>query len=169
LRLTKEDGDKYGIEEDERWRYVVVSDDKHNRTPAEKGTWFHRNSMELGNGSLEHRGDSVAALEPWSPPTSQMRQPTNWDIFEIQRLVDASTCRYSDQADDWVGYTIAEVLKLDPKNGVDKRRIKNFQRDLIFSKCLRIVEHKDALSKPRKFVVTGKRVVLDDQSGEDLI
>jgi hypothetical protein len=167
--MTKEDGDKYGIEEDERWRYVVVSDDKHNRTPAEKGTWFYRNSMELGNGSLEHRGDSVAALEPWSPPTSQMRQPTNWDIFEIQRLVDASTCRDSDQAADWVGYTIAEVLKLDPKNGVDKRRIKNFQRDLIFSRCLRIVEHKDALSKPRKFVVTGKRVVLDDQSGEDLI
>jgi hypothetical protein len=168
-RMTKEDGDKYGIEEDERWRYVVVSDDKHNRTPAEKGTWFHRNSMELGNGSLEHRGDSVAALEPWSPPTSQTRQLTTWDIFEIQRLVDASTCRDSDQADDWVGYTIAGVLKLDPKNGVDKRRIKNFQRDLIFSKCLRIVERKDDLSKPRKFVVTGERVVLDDQSGEDLI
>lgn len=168
-RMTKEDGDKYGIEEDERWRYVVVSDDKHNRTPAEKGTWFHLNSVELGNGSLEHPGDNVAALEPWSPPSSQMRQPTNWDIFEIQRLVDAATCRDSDQANDWVGNTIAKVLKLDPKNAVDKRWIKNFQRDLIFSKFLQVEPRKDGASKPRKFVVTGKRVVLDDQSGEDLI
>jgi hypothetical protein len=168
-RMTTDDANNYGIEEDERWRYVVVSDDKHNRAPAEKGTWFRRNSVELGNGSFEHPGDSVAALQPWSPPTTQMRQLTNWDIFEIQRLVDAATCRDSDQATDWVGNTIAKVLKLDPKNAVDKRWIKNFQRDLIFSKFLQVEPRKDGASKPRKFVVTGKRVVLDDQSGEDLI
>jgi hypothetical protein len=168
-RMTAEDAKNYGIEEEQRRSYIVVSDDKHNRTPAEKGTWFHLNSVELGNGSFEHFGDSVAALQPWSPPTTQMRQLTNWDIFEIQRLVDAATCRDSDQAADWVGYTIARVLELDPKNAGDKRLIKNFQRDLIFSKFLRVVDRKDALSKSRKFVVTGTRVVLDVDNGEDLI
>jgi hypothetical protein len=168
-RMTKEDGDKYGIEEDERWRYVVVSDDKHNRTPAEKGTWFHRNSVELGNGSFEHLGDSVAALEPWSPPTTQALQLTTWDIYEIQRLVDAKAYRENDQANEWVGHPIAKALELDLEKTTDKRRTKDVQRDLIISDFLRIVERKDALSKPRKFVVTGKRVVLDDQSGEDLI
>jgi hypothetical protein len=168
-RMTKEDGDKYGIEEDERWRYVVVSDDKHNRTPAEKGTWFHRNSMELGNGSLEHRGDSVAALEPWSPPTTHIRQLTTWDIYEVQRLVDAKEYRADIQAIEWVGHVIAKVLELDLEKTTDKRRTKDVQKDLIISDFLQVVERKDALSKPRKFVVTGKRVVLDEDSGIDLI
>lgn len=168
-RMTLDDAKKYGIEEDQRWRYVVVSDDKHNRAPAESGTWFHLNSVELGNGSLEHPGDNVAALEPWSPPTTQMRQPTTWDIYEIQRLVDAKAYREDIQAKEWVGHAIAEVLQLDQKNATDRLRVKNVQRDLIISDFLQVVERKDGASKPRKFVVNGTRVVLDEDSGIDLI
>jgi len=150
-------------------RYVVVSDDKHNRTPAEKGTWFHRSSVELGNGSFERAGDSVAALEPWSPPTTQTRQLTTWDIHEIQRLVDAKAYREDIQAKEWVGYAIVLVLELDLAKTTDKRLVKDVQRDLIASKHLRIERRKDDASKLRNFVVTGTRVVLDVDSGEDLI
>ncbi len=168
-RMTSDDAKKYGIEEEQRRSYIVVSDDKHNRAPAENGTWFKLNSVELGNGSLEHRGDSVAALEPWSPPTTQTLQLTTWGIYEIQRLVDAKAYRENEQANEWVGNAIAGVLQLDLKNGTDKLRVKNVQRDLIISDFLRVELRKDGASKPRTFVVTGKRVVLDEDSGIDLI
>lgn len=167
-RMTADDAKKYGIEEDQRWRYVVVSDDKHNRAPAENGTWFHLNSVELGNGSFEHPGDSVAALEQWSPPTAQMRQPTTWEIYEIQRLVDAKAYREDIQAKEWVGHAIAKVLQLDLNNATDKRRVKDVQRDLIISDFL-LVEERKYVSKLVKFVVTGTRVVLDEDCGLDLI
>ena len=167
-RMTADDAKKYGIEEDQRWRYVVVSDDKHNRAPAENGTWFHLNSVELGNGSFEHPGDSVAALEQWSPPTTQMRQPTTCEIYEIQRLVDAKAYREDIQAKEWVGHAIAKVLQLDLNSATDKRRVKDIQRDLIISDFL-LVEERKHVSKLVKFVVTGTRVVLDEDSGLDLI
>ncbi|WP_353209114.1 AAA family ATPase [Sphingorhabdus sp.] len=167
-RMTLDDAKKYGIEEDQRWRYIVVSDDKHNRAPAENGTWFHLNSVELGNGSFEHPSDNVAALEPWSPPTTQMRQPTTWEIYEIQRLVDAKAYREDIQAKEWVGHAIAKVLQLDLNNATDKRRVKDVQRDLIISDFL-LVEERKHVSKLVKFVVTGTRVVLDEDCGLDLI
>lgn len=167
-RMTAEDAKNYGIEEDQRWRYVVVSDDKHNRAPAEKGTWFHLNSVELGNGSLEHLGDSVAALEPWSPPTTQTLQLTTWGIYEIQRLVDAKAYRENEQANEWVGNAIAEVLELDLAKTTDKRRVKAVQEELMASKFLLVKERKYS-SKLVKFVVTGTRVVLDEDSGIDLL
>lgn len=168
-RMTTDDAKKYGIEEEQRRSYIVVSDDKHNRTPAEKGTWFHLKSVELGNGTFEHLGDSVAALEPWLPPTTHIRQPTTWELFEIQRLVNAKAYRENDQATEWVGNAIAGVLQLDLKNAADKRRVKDVQKDLIISKFLRVEPRKDGASKHRSFVVTGTPVVLDDDSGLDLI
>jgi hypothetical protein len=167
-RMTLDDAKKYRIEEDQRWRYVVVSDDKHNRAPAENGTWFHLNSVELGNGSFEDLGDSVAALEPWSPPTTHIRQPAAWELVEIQRLVDAKAYRENDQSPEWVGNVIAKVLQLDVQNATDKRRVKDVQRDMIISDFL-LVEERKYCSKLVKFVVTGTRLVLDEDSGIDLL
>jgi hypothetical protein len=167
-RITTGDAEKFGIEEEQRRSYIVVSDDKHNRTPAEKGTWFHLNSVELGNGSFEHLGDSVAALEPWSPPTTQTLRLTTLDIMEIQRLVDAKAYRDDAQAKDWVGHAIAKVVQLDAEIAADKSRIKAVQKDLIISEFL-LVEERKHDSKPRKFVVTGTPVVLDESDIEDLL
>jgi hypothetical protein len=124
--------------------------------------------VELGNGSLDDLGDSVAALEPWSPPTTHIRQPAAWELFEIQRLVDAKAYRENDQSPEWVGHAIAKVLQLDVQNATDKRRVKDVQRDLIISDFLLVEERKHG-SKLVKFVVTGTRVVLDEDSGIDLI
>ena len=167
-RITTGDAEKFGIEEEQRRSYIVVSDDKHNRTPAEKGTWFHLKSVELGNGSFEHFGDSVAALEPWSPPTTQTLQLTTWGIYEIQRLVDAKAYREDIQAIAWVGNAIAKVLELDLAKTTDKRRVKAVQEELMASKFL-LVEERKYNSKLVKFVVTGTRVVLDEDSGIDLL
>ncbi len=167
-RMTTDDAKKYGIEEDERWRYVVVSDDKHNRTPAEKGTWFHRNSVELGNGSFEHRGDSVAALEPWTPPVI-VDYTTPAEVQDIQRLVGMGAYRASEQAHDWVGYAIARALHLDIQSPADKRRVKLTQKDLVKSGHLRSVERKDFTGKPRPFIVSGVPMVVDYDNGEDLV
>ena len=48
--MTPEDAAKLGIADDERRSYINVSDDKHNRAPAEKADWFQLVGVDLGNG-----------------------------------------------------------------------------------------------------------------------
>jgi hypothetical protein len=168
-RMTAEDAKKFGVDEEKRRSFIVVSDDKHNRAPSEDGNWFELVSVELGNGSLEHRGDSVAALRLWSPPTVVEPRLTPFDIFEIQRLVDAKPYRENVQSADWVGHAIAQVLRLDLKNTAHKRRVMAAQEDLTVSKHLRTERRKDSASKFRSYVVTGTRITLDDLGMADLL
>lgn len=168
-RMTTDDTKKYGIDEEKRRRFIVVSDDKHNRAPAESGTWFELKSVDLGNGSFEHLGDNVAALQSWSPPTALETLLTPLDIFEIQRAVDAKTYRENDQAADWVGHAIAGALKLDLGNPTDKLRVKAVQKDLKMSKHLATEHRKDRSSHSRPYVVTGTRITLDVDGVADLI
>lgn len=163
-RLTADDAKKYGIEEDERWRYVVVSDDKHNRAPAEKGSWFRRNSVELGNGTFEHLGDSVAALEPWLPPVVT-DGVSEGDIIAIQREVDDGEYRDNVQASDWVGIAIGRAMGLNIHQNGDKYRVKMIQVELKKSGYLRIEKRLGSDRQLRPYVVCGKRP--DD--GSDLL
>jgi hypothetical protein len=167
--MTADDAKKFGVDEEKRRSFIVVSDDKHNRAPSENGNWFELVSVELGNGSFEHRGDSVAALQPWSPPTVVEPRLTPFDIFEIQRLVDAKPCRENVQSADWVGHAIAQVLRLDLNSTTHKRRVKVVQKDLTVSKHLRTECRKDSASKSRSYVVTGTRITLDDLGLADLL
>jgi len=167
--MTTDDAKRYGIEEEKRRSFIVVSDDKHNRAPAENGTWFELKSVDLGNGSFEHLGDNVVALQSWTPPTAHMPQLTPLDIFEIQRAVDGKTYRESDQAADWVGHAIAGALQLDLGNPSDKQRVKTVQKDLKTSKHLKTEHRKDRSAHSRPYVVTGTRIILDYDSIADLI
>lgn len=167
-RIDEKEAAKYGIDEKERRRFIVVNDDKHNRTPAENGTWFELASVELGNGSMELRGDEVGALQPWSLPAI-VDYTTPAEVQDIQRVVSLGTYRASDQAHDWVGYAIARALHLDIQNPADKRRVKLTQKDLVKSGHLRSVERKDFSGRPRPFIVSGIPMVLDCDNGEDLI
>jgi hypothetical protein len=163
-RMTTEDAKKYGIEEEQRRSYIVVSDDKHNRTPAEKGTWFHLNSVELGNGSFEHLGDSVAALMPWSPPVVAGDISVG-DIIAIQREVNQGEYRDNVQAHDWVGIAIGRAIGLNIHQSCDKYRVKTIQVKLKKSGYLRIEKKLGSDRQLRPYVVCGKRP--DD--GSDLL
>jgi hypothetical protein len=124
--------------------------------------------VELGNGSLEQRGDSVGALKTWTPPNFA-DEITMADVAKIQRVVDAGSYRGSSQAFDWVGHAIAEALGLDLGNGGDAARVKVLQRDLHKSGYLRTEQRKDRSGKGRPYVVSCVRPQVEVKNGEDLV
>ena len=54
--------------------------------------------------------------------------------MRVQRAIDGKQCRFSDQADDWVGNTVAKVLGLDARK--EQARIKKMIRAWINARAL---------------------------------
>ena len=64
--------------------------------------------------------------------------------------------RKSDQAKDWIGYAVAEVLDLDPSDEADKRQIKAILKKWFANGVLDTKDRYDEQQrKNRPFVVPG--------------
>jgi hypothetical protein len=63
--------------------------------------------------------------------------------------------RKSDQAKDWIGYAVAEVLDLDPSDEADKKQIKAILKKWFANGVLDTKEQLDEKRMPRPFVVPG--------------
>ena len=68
--MSLEDGETFGIRDDDRWAYVRLDDAKVNLAPkATKARWYRLEQVTLGNATDEYpNGDKVAAIAPWTPP-----------------------------------------------------------------------------------------------------
>lgn len=69
--MSPDDGEQFGIGENDRWAYVRLDDAKVNLAPkAAKARWFRLEQVELGNSTKDYpNGDKVAAIAAWEPPT----------------------------------------------------------------------------------------------------
>lgn len=69
--MSEDEAATIGVPSDKRKWYVRVDDGKDNMSaPAERANWLQRESIDLGNGSLEYPlGDSVGVLKPWKMPS----------------------------------------------------------------------------------------------------
>jgi hypothetical protein len=145
-RMDETTADRNGFDEKERRRYFSVSDDKHNRAPAESDTWFKLESVSLGNG-----GDSVGVAVPWKFP-DPFEGLTVDHLYRVQRKIDDGDYRASDQSPDWAGNAVGEVLGLDPSVAKDKRRIKQVLKEWTAKRMFKEVMGKDSRSNDRKFL-----------------
>jgi len=85
--MTKEDGDLFGVAEENRWQYVRLDDAKRNMAPAGKARWFQLAQQALGNGKgLYPNGDNVAAVAIWSPPVVDVKL-TNIQLNEALDII----------------------------------------------------------------------------------
>jgi hypothetical protein len=158
-RMTDEEGQRYGIEGDERRRYFRTYDDKNNRAPpADSSDWYRLESVHLGNG--EHGGDSLPVVVPWSPPDT-FDGVTVDHLRSVQARVAAGEWRASDQTADWVGHAVADVLDLDADRKADKARIKRLLAEWIRNDRLRVEKRRDCNRELRPFVVVGVPVDAD--------
>lgn len=69
--MSEKEGETFNVGPDDRWQYVRLDDAKRNMAPAAKARWFKLDQVSLGNDQdpLYPRGDKVAAIIPWEPPT----------------------------------------------------------------------------------------------------
>lgn len=145
-RMTKEEGERAGIEPDKRGFYFRTQNDKANLAPPEAAEWHRMNNVDLDNG------DSVGVACPWQWPDA-FDGVSSYHLKQVQSKVSEGEWRRDNRARNWVGNCVAEVCELDPKK--DKGRINDILKTWIENDMLREVEREDAQRRPRLFVEVG--------------
>jgi hypothetical protein len=146
-RMTKEEGERAGIEPSKVGFHFRTQTDKANLAPPESADWHRMNNVELANG------DQVGVACPWSWPDAFTGISTN-HLKEVQRRVNEGDWRVDIRAgEQWVGVVISEVTDIDRERYAG--RIKDIIKNWIQTDMLRIVEKEDRHRKLRKFVEVG--------------
>lgn len=145
-RMSKEEGERAGIEPDKRGFYFRTQNDKANLAPAEAADWHRMNNVDLDNG------DSVGVACPWEWPNA-FEGVSTWQLKQVQARVADGNYRKDSQAADWVGSVVADVCGLDLQR--DKPRIKEIVKQWVETDMLRYVEKDDGSRRMRWFVEVG--------------
>ena len=127
--------------------YFSVKRDKANLAKAGNRETYRTVSVDLG------QGDQVGVVELWKKPRL-FEGVKRQDLLKIQRAVNAGEYRYSEQASDWVGSVVAEVLSLNIDK--DKRRIKKMIEEWLETKALKKVNKNIGGGKTPPFVEIGE-------------
>lgn len=145
-RMTKDEGERAGIEPDKRGFYFRTQNDKANLAPPEAADWYRMNNVDLDNG------DSVGVACPWKWPDS-FEGVTSTHLKQVQARIAKGRFRKDTQAANWAGKVIAEVCDLDPKK--DRARVKDILKAWLENDMLREVEDEDEHRKTRIFIEVG--------------
>jgi hypothetical protein len=158
-KMTPEEAKQFGIDGEERRRFVRGYDDKNNRTPpASASDWFQLLSVDLGNGGDDRPGDNLPVAVPWQCPDA-FTGITSADLLRVQEAVAEGSWKFSDQAKGWVGEAVAKALGLDVD--ADAARIKKLLREWIANGLLVKVERMCPSARRLKpFVEPGEPVEL---------
>lgn len=133
--MQAEDAERLGISESERSQFVRLDDAKSNMAPkAERARWFKLDQVSLENGGgIYPRGDRVAAIVPWEPP-SDFDHVSIIDANIVLDRIEAGLAgghRYTDTrrggGKRWAGHILIDVLGLSEAEalGVLKTWLKN--------------------------------------------
>ena len=154
-RMSEQEAQRYGIEEERRRRFFRVYDDKNNRAPpSDASDWYTMLSVTLGNGDVDE-GDNMGVVVPWSPPDA-FEGVTADHLLRVQMKVAEGEWKAHHSADDWAGHAVADVMGLDGDSKTDKPRILKLLRTWLENGALAIEERKDKNRQNKKFVVVGQ-------------
>ncbi|ABD27148.1 plasmid and phage replicative helicase [Novosphingobium aromaticivorans DSM 12444] len=145
-RMTKEEGERAGIEPRQLGFYFRTQNDKANLAPPEAADWFRMNNVDLPNG------DSVGVACPWQWP-DPFDGVSTWHLKEVQKRVSQGRYRADVRSAQWVGHVIANVLDIDLEKKAG--RVKDILKQWLKNDMLREVEGTDEKRNVRKFVEVG--------------
>lgn len=110
--MTESDATKIGVSDGHRGYFHTMSEKQSLAPAAHKRTWYKLNSVSIPNG------DNVAAVSSWTPP-DVFADVTVSHLNKVQALFRQTSYRESDQAAQWGGYIVADVLGIDVGKGVN--------------------------------------------------
>jgi len=144
---------KLGIAEDDRRLHVRISNGKANMGPLGKASWFKLEVENLPNG------DEIACASPWKPP-DPFHGVSTANMHKCRTLARSGAYRADSRSPDWVGYMVAEVLKINISPGADNKpeelaRIKQILKKWFKNKVLKTESREDENRHKREFVVPG--------------
>jgi hypothetical protein len=152
--MSEEEAIRAGV--DNRRVFFRAVDGKANLAPpSDKSTWFKLVSVDLMNGTEARPSDHVGVVTSWGWP-DPMEGVTVEDLRRVQERVSRGQWRESVQSPQWVGFAVAEVLRLNATDPADQRKIKDCLKSWVQNKVLRVVLHEDAKGNSRPFVEVGE-------------
>ena len=158
MPMSTNDAEGLGIDAADRYRFVRYDDAKANQSlKSGHARWFEKISVQLHNATEDCPADEVGALKPWSPP-NPFDGVTTSHLRRVQQAVGKGRWRENQQANEWVGRAVADVMMMDPDEPKDRKRILTLLREWIKNDVLRVVEDEDSKRNKRKFVEVGKWV-----------
>lgn len=148
-RMSREDAESLGVDQDERKFHFKVENDKANLAPPEHADWYRMNNVDLPNG------DGIGVACPWSPPDV-------FDGVQLQHLIQAQA-RIADgkwradmQAANWAGLPVMQILGLDPQDRSSKKRVSRILKKWTAEGRFEIVIDKDQKRMDKEFLVVGR-------------
>ncbi|MCP1540138.1 AAA family ATPase [Methylorubrum extorquens] len=152
--MTSDEAEKADVEN--RRLHFRTFDGKANLAPpSDESIWFRLVSVPLGNGTPERPEDHVGVVEAWKWPNA-FDGVSLTNLQAVQHRVSDGRYRESSQSKEWVGYVVAEVLRLDADKKADLAKIKALLKTWIANGALQVVEETDAKGMKRPFVRVGE-------------
>lgn len=151
--MSEQQAAEWGIEE--RRLYFRVDNGKANLSPpSSRAKWRRLVDVDLENGPTGF-SDRVGVPCPWEPPAA-LEGLSVADLRAVQNKVAAGNYRASEQAADWVGRAVAEVLDWNLDDPRDKPRTKAAIKSWMASGALKTELRMDSKKREMKpFVAVG--------------
>jgi hypothetical protein len=110
--MTPEEATRLGISEEDRRLYVRTTNGKANMDRIGEVSWFKLEPVILANG------DKIACASPWKPP-NPFQGVTTADMHKCRALTQTGAFRLDVRANNWIGYLVADILKINVAHGAD--------------------------------------------------
>lgn len=147
-RLSDDELQEAGVADDGS-TYFSVKRDKSNLAAAGRRETYRTVSVELG------QGDSVGVVEAWEKP-SAFAGLSDRNLLQVQQALEDGESRANEQAAQWGGYVVAEVLGLDGRR--DRKRLKALLRGWLESGALTTEKRSIGNGKMAEFLAVGEWV-----------
>jgi RecA-family ATPase len=156
-RMSMTQAEEANISVNDRFGYFSINHGKANLAPmSHKLDWRHLEGVPLGNGrGLTKPQDFAPVVVEWqwpSPEAATEAVPED-ALVAIKKRIGGGDYRYDEQAKQWAGLIVADVLNMDLDNKGDKRRVKVMLRKWESDGHFTTEMRPDENSKKRKCMV----------------
>lgn len=127
-RMSTTQAEEAGIPAGDRYGYFSINHGKANLAPlSHKLDWRRLEGVPLGNGRGIAKPQDFAPVVvewQWPSPETLTQDVSTEALTAIKKRIGGCDYRESEQAKQWAGLVVADVLNLDLDNKGDKRRVK---------------------------------------------
>jgi hypothetical protein len=157
-QMSKEEANGFGLNELDRFQYFRVTKGKANMTRQGRGDWFKFQSVILPNGDEEQGipGDDVGVLTAWEPPDLSITLTDDIRSFARNLVLANANLMESEHGANWIGKPLAVHMNLDPRDKLDRARLKTVIRQLIAERVLKTERRGNAKGRAVNFVCPGQ-------------
>lgn len=156
--MSVEQAQSAGIKADDRCDYFRIDSGKANlKRRGGPSSWRRFVSVRLGNGTgkMIYNGDDIGVVDKWDWPSAEslIDEVPPETLDGIKARIGAGSYRESDQAGDWAGHIIAELLGIDTDDKGEKQRVKRMLKAWISAGHFAVEQRADSKRMLKKYVV----------------